>query len=501
MPDQKCSVFGCSSHEKTGPDITFHRFPRNEELKEKWIRFCNRRGRGKREKWKPHRFSVVCSAHFTSDQYAWNWEVMKSLGYSSRKRLKPEALPTLYQGSEEQQDKEKRQEILLELLGPDYFDWGPNIPKSVASATGAEEGCPSKLGFLKTDWDSDQENIVAVKVTDELLAENPQTLVKRESLGEEHSHECEPSGAEIGDGLSVQSSSTLNITEEPQSHTADPSPELKEDEPTTSVVSTVLFPQPPACKVQYVIPKEVGSSLIAPDQVYTATEYNYEELTRLWAALPLEARRALAMKDHNYLLRDAADGGRLPKKGPKGVSSKTKGARGKKGKKKAFRYQPVSLGDLIDMEGLPVYEVAPSPAEVTVYICSDNEAEELAKKKKKKGKVQVADRKQEEHSPDSSDRSSPVGTALKPSQEDDFLPLELEVISDEGTDEFSAHEEMDRVPLSPVEAMKETVEEVENKPEPEEGYLNWDSSESEEEFEYTDKNDNDYSPELDKPVR
>ncbi|XP_045783605.1 uncharacterized protein LOC123879742 isoform X3 [Maniola jurtina] len=80
-----CAVNWCRKSSKTynykNDGITFHRFPRNSEYKEKWI---NATCRG--EKWFPNKYSIICSRHFTEDCF----QNMKN-----RRKLKKTALPTL----------------------------------------------------------------------------------------------------------------------------------------------------------------------------------------------------------------------------------------------------------------------------------------------------------------------------------------------------------------------------------------------------------------------
>ncbi|XP_077421168.1 uncharacterized protein LOC144051704 [Vanacampus margaritifer] len=80
-----CSVPGCSSNAFKQPYLSFHAFPSDTELKQKWIQAV-RREEG------PHFVirkgsTFVCSRHFTTDDYV--------LGITVR-RLKPEIVPSLF---------------------------------------------------------------------------------------------------------------------------------------------------------------------------------------------------------------------------------------------------------------------------------------------------------------------------------------------------------------------------------------------------------------------
>ncbi|XP_047984915.1 THAP domain-containing protein 1-like [Leguminivora glycinivorella] len=78
-----CSIRWCGKNSKTSnfkkDGITFHRFPKNPEIKEKWMDIT------KRENWFPTEFSVVCSRHFTEDCF---------YTVKDRRRLFKTAIPT-----------------------------------------------------------------------------------------------------------------------------------------------------------------------------------------------------------------------------------------------------------------------------------------------------------------------------------------------------------------------------------------------------------------------
>lgn len=71
MPD-RCVVFGCSNESDLTKGISLHRIPfwnddRAEAKRRRkvWVNFVAK----KRDKWKPTKYSAVCSAHFNSDDY------------------------------------------------------------------------------------------------------------------------------------------------------------------------------------------------------------------------------------------------------------------------------------------------------------------------------------------------------------------------------------------------------------------------------------------------
>ena len=57
MPD-KCAIVGCHTNYSDGQKRSVFYFPKDEELRSKWIRFVNRIN------WSPGRHSVICVSHF-----------------------------------------------------------------------------------------------------------------------------------------------------------------------------------------------------------------------------------------------------------------------------------------------------------------------------------------------------------------------------------------------------------------------------------------------------
>lgn len=79
-----CAVVGCSSQRRY-VDVSFHVFPKNVAVREKWIEFLGH-GNVKKHSW-------VCSQHFTQDCF-YNWQE-KKMGFASKLILKPDAVPSI----------------------------------------------------------------------------------------------------------------------------------------------------------------------------------------------------------------------------------------------------------------------------------------------------------------------------------------------------------------------------------------------------------------------
>ncbi|CAH1635246.1 unnamed protein product [Spodoptera littoralis] len=94
-----CVIDGCHSHsgrkENSGEKIHFHSFPKNENIKEEWIRRVGRPD----WKWKTH--SRICSKHFSPDNYLHN-------EYSTKRRLKFDAVPLINLSEADSMSSERR---------------------------------------------------------------------------------------------------------------------------------------------------------------------------------------------------------------------------------------------------------------------------------------------------------------------------------------------------------------------------------------------------------
>ncbi|XP_049271262.1 THAP domain-containing protein 6 [Rhipicephalus sanguineus] len=79
----KCCVLRCKSVTSFRPKpLTFHRFPKDPDLRRKWISAVCRD-----PSWAPSKYSSVCSEHFGARDFMTG---IKAIG-----RLKPKAVPSL----------------------------------------------------------------------------------------------------------------------------------------------------------------------------------------------------------------------------------------------------------------------------------------------------------------------------------------------------------------------------------------------------------------------
>ena len=91
MP-RRCVAAGCDT--KSGMSYSLHGFSQNEELQKKWVRAVKRQ----RSNWDgPSSSSQLCSKHFEDHCFVTDGvRYRKSMGVPALKRLKPDAVPTLF---------------------------------------------------------------------------------------------------------------------------------------------------------------------------------------------------------------------------------------------------------------------------------------------------------------------------------------------------------------------------------------------------------------------
>lgn len=118
-----CAATDCSNNSKNceGTGISFHRFPANQGLRRKWITKC-RLG-----KVNP-KASRLCSNHFNNNDFQRDLK-NELLGLPLTRKLKPEAIPTIFQSRPlkppnqarvERSGQRERKQMVAELLASSY---------------------------------------------------------------------------------------------------------------------------------------------------------------------------------------------------------------------------------------------------------------------------------------------------------------------------------------------------------------------------------------------
>ena len=74
--------------------ISFFKFPSDSVMRQRWTQEVQRT----RDCWGgPSQHSVLCSSHFTADCFEPDSAIAATMGITKRQRLKPDAVPTLFE--------------------------------------------------------------------------------------------------------------------------------------------------------------------------------------------------------------------------------------------------------------------------------------------------------------------------------------------------------------------------------------------------------------------
>jgi len=89
-----CSAYGCNNSNVKNKDLSWFHFPLGKPELKRWIHNCGR------DKWKPSKYSVLCSAHFKESSYKDDiYHRLMGQDPSIRRRrrlLKDGAVPTIF---------------------------------------------------------------------------------------------------------------------------------------------------------------------------------------------------------------------------------------------------------------------------------------------------------------------------------------------------------------------------------------------------------------------
>ena len=89
---QYCVAVGCSN--SRGDSVSLFKFPADPVLREKWTREVRRT----RDCWSgPTKHSVLCEKHFTEESFESDSAIASTMGIAKRKRLRPNAIPTIFE--------------------------------------------------------------------------------------------------------------------------------------------------------------------------------------------------------------------------------------------------------------------------------------------------------------------------------------------------------------------------------------------------------------------
>ena len=87
-----CVAAGCSN--TYSDNVSLFKFPKDPVLRQKWVKNVQRT----RAQWSgPSEYSVLCSQHFDSSCFEPDSELASQMGIQKRRRLKDDAIPTLFE--------------------------------------------------------------------------------------------------------------------------------------------------------------------------------------------------------------------------------------------------------------------------------------------------------------------------------------------------------------------------------------------------------------------
>lgn len=89
---KRCVAAGCSN--TYSDNVSLFKFPKDPVLRQKWVKNIQRT----RAQWSgPSEHSVLCSQHFNSSCFEPDSELASQMGMQKRRRLKDDAVPTLFE--------------------------------------------------------------------------------------------------------------------------------------------------------------------------------------------------------------------------------------------------------------------------------------------------------------------------------------------------------------------------------------------------------------------
>ena len=106
---KRCVAAGCSNTNSDG--VSLFQFPRDPALRTQWTKEVQRTRAG----WQgPSDYSVLCSNHFTNDCFEEETIIAARFGIEKRRRLKPNAIPTVFHRQSSTQALQVREDYVEE---------------------------------------------------------------------------------------------------------------------------------------------------------------------------------------------------------------------------------------------------------------------------------------------------------------------------------------------------------------------------------------------------
>ena len=131
-----CSAPGCTNRSSNKKNLSFHRIPKNDDLKKKWLHNLKRQN--------IPATIFVCSEHFEADCFKCDLRAELMPGTKPKNELKDDAVPTLFQHSQcssrkrvssiERDNKKAKKQVVEEAIN-NYEKTVENYRKDIACST------------------------------------------------------------------------------------------------------------------------------------------------------------------------------------------------------------------------------------------------------------------------------------------------------------------------------------------------------------------------------
>ena len=113
---QYCIAAGCSNTRNDG--VSLFKFPTDPGMGDKWTKEV----RKTRDCWNgPTKHSVLCEKHFSEDSFEPDSALASAMGIAKRKRLRPNAVPTLFERPRQQESA-----VPMQMAETSSIPSGPN---------------------------------------------------------------------------------------------------------------------------------------------------------------------------------------------------------------------------------------------------------------------------------------------------------------------------------------------------------------------------------------
>ena len=159
---KRCVAAGCSNTNADG--VSLYKFPKDDALRSQCIKQVQRF----RAEWTATTYSVLCSKHFSDECFEPDFKIAATFGMQKARRLKPEAIPTLFDRpslSSEEVRRKRAAETSTTLVS--------STKKRRSAAYEKREKHRVRLNHLLQIWPGHDSLLFNIQIVEELLATAP----------------------------------------------------------------------------------------------------------------------------------------------------------------------------------------------------------------------------------------------------------------------------------------------------------------------------------------